>query len=109
MNNSSRVIILFVVAALASTASSRAADSKEIYVKNCASCHGSDGKGRTPAGKKLGVKDLTQSTLADADIEKQIVTGSKDSKGNSRMPSFKETLTQEDTAALVAFVKTLRR
>ena len=109
MNNPSRVIILFVVAALASTASARAADGQEIYIKNCASCHGADGKGRTPAGKKLGVKDLTKSTLADTDIGKQIVVGSKDSKGNSRMPSFKEALTQEDTATLVAFVKTLRR
>lgn len=86
-----------------------AADGQIIFLANCTPCHGEDGKGRTPQGKKLHAKDLTVSTLADADIEKQIVVGSKDRGGVSRMPSFKTTLTAEEITALIAYLKTLRR
>jgi mono/diheme cytochrome c family protein len=86
-----------------------AVDAQEIYGANCASCHGIDGKARTPAGKKVRAKDLTESKLADGDIEKQIVSGTQDAKGNARMPSFKGKLSPEEITALVAFVKTLRR
>jgi len=36
-----------------------AADVQENWTKNCAACHGKDGKGETKAGKKADVKDLT--------------------------------------------------
>lgn len=87
----------------------QAADGQKIFLANCTPCHGEDGKGRTPQGKKLHAKDLTVSTLANADIEKQIVAGSKDRSGSSRMPSFKTTLTPEEITALIAYLKTLRR
>jgi mono/diheme cytochrome c family protein len=51
---------------------------------------------------------LTQSSLADAEIERQIVVGTTDSKGNTRMPSFKTVLQPDDIAPLVAYVSTLR-
>jgi len=86
-----------------------AVDGRKIFLANCTPCHGADGKGRTPQGKKVHAKDLTVSTLADADIEKQVATGSKDSVGNRRMPSFKTTLSAEEITALIAYVKTLRR
>ena len=41
----------------------RAAEVKEAWDKNCASCHGKDGKGETKAGKKADVKDLTDSEV----------------------------------------------
>lgn len=91
------------------TGGARAADGQELFVGNCAPCHGTDGKARTPAGKKLGAKDLSESKLADADIEKQILAGTKDPKGNDRMPSFKAKLAPDEVAAVVAFVKTFRR
>jgi mono/diheme cytochrome c family protein len=86
----------------------RAADGLELFVTHCAPCHGADGKARTPAGKKLGAKDLSESKLANADIEKQILAGTKDPKGNERMPSFKAKLAPDEVAAIVAFVKTFR-
>jgi len=87
----------------------RAADGGELFVTHCAPCHGADGRARTPAGKKLGAKDLSESKLAAADIEKQILTGTKDARGNERMPSFKAKLAPGEVAALVAYVKTFRR
>src|SRR5712691_4869820 len=48
---------------LAGAVSVRAADAKENYDKNCAKCHGEDGKGKTKMGEKLGVKDYTDAKV----------------------------------------------
>lgn len=103
-----KFLLLFGLAALNSPGTASAANGGEVFGTHCASCHGIDGRGRTPAGKKLRVKDLAESNLADTDIEKQIVNGTQDAKGNVRMPEFKTKLSPEEVAALVAFVKTLR-
>jgi cytochrome c6 len=105
----SKLSLLAGVLVLVSPATGSVVDVETVYGANCASCHGADGKGRTPAGKKLRVKDLAASTLPDAEMEKQITAGTQDAKGNQRMPAFKDKLSAEEIAALVAFVKTLRR
>src|SRR5690349_20959794 len=33
-------------------------DSATLYKSKCAACHGADGKGATPVGAKIGVRDL---------------------------------------------------
>ncbi len=86
-----------------------AADGKELFAKQCASCHGPDGKAQTPIARKLGVKDLTQSKLADAEIEKQIVEGKRDDHGKEKMPSFKGKLSSDEIKSLIAAVKELRK
>jgi mono/diheme cytochrome c family protein len=85
-----------------------AAEPPAAFATLCAPCHGLDGKARTPAGKKLGAKDLSESKLTDAEIEKQILAGTKDKKGADRMPAFKDKLTPADVSALATFVKTFR-
>ena len=104
-----KLFLLVGSVALSSPTITCAANGQEIFGEHCASCHGVDGKAKTPAGKKLRVKDLTGSKLPDPDIEKQIVNGTLDAKGNARMPEFKTKLSPEEIAALVAYVKTLRR
>ena len=103
-----KLFLLAGLAALSSPATTWAANGQDVFTEHCASCHGVDGKARTPAGKKFRVKDLTESKLAESDIEKQIVSGTQDAKGNARMPAFKGKLSPEEIAALVAYVKTLR-
>jgi cytochrome c551/c552 len=103
----SRLFIIFL--ALAGCALVRAADGDAIFSNHCASCHGPDGKGRTPAGKKIGAKDLSESRVSDDAIAHQIAEGVKDKKGAERMPSFKSKLTPDEIAALVSFVKAFRR
>ena len=86
-----------------------AADGKELFAKQCASCHGPDGKAQTPIARKLGVKDLTQSKLTEAEIEKQIVEGKRDDNGKEKMPSFKGKLSTDEIKSLIAAVKELRK
>src|SRR6266498_2569805 len=86
-----------------------AAEGKELFAKQCASCHGPDGKAQTPIARKLGVKDLTQSKLTEAEIEKQIVEGKRDDHGKEKMPSFKAKLSAEEIRSLVKVVKDFRK
>jgi hypothetical protein len=59
-----------------------------------------DGKRKTPAGRKIGAKDLTLSKIPDEGIRRQIREGRKDRKGKVPMPSFKDSLSQEDNNSL---------
>ena len=85
------------------------ADGKELFAKQCASCHGPDGKAQTPIARKLGVKDLTQSKLTETEMEKQIVEGKRDDHGKEKMPSFKGKLSTDEIKSLIAAVKELRK
>ncbi len=84
------------------------ANGKDVFIANCAPCHGPDGKAHTPAGRKLGAKDLTASKLTDAEIRKQVTEGFKDQRGLV-MPPFKDVLNSDQTDAVVAFVMSLRK
>ena len=88
---------------------SKAADGKELFAKQCASCHGPDGKAQTPIARKLGVKDLTQSKLTEAEIENQIAEGKRDDRGKETMPAFKGKLSAAEIKSLVSAVKELRK
>lgn len=95
---------LFGLAALAN-----AADGMDLYVKNCAQCHGPKGQPNEKIAKLIGVKDLTQSRIADAEIEKQIQNGRLNDRNVQVMPPFKEKLKPEEIKALIGVVKQLRK
>lgn len=97
------VLVLVIVPA------ARAADGQALFADNCASCHGMDGKARTPAGRKVHAKDLSLSKLTDVEIERQIKEGRKDSRGIFTLPPFREKLADEDTSALISVVKSFRK
>lgn len=74
-------------------------DARTIYVVNCSSCHGEDGKlGASQAA------DLSKSTLSDAEILEMI------NKGNDKgMMPYEDILTLEERKSIVEFVKSLRK
>ncbi|MBM3453345.1 MAG: cytochrome c [Bacteroidetes bacterium] len=74
-------------------------EAKNLYTLNCASCHGMDGK----LGGS-GSKDLTKSTLSDAEIVNVITNG------KNNMPAMKDAIQDPEKIKNVAeFVKTLRK
>jgi mono/diheme cytochrome c family protein len=105
-----KTIIIFVTSAAFLTAgmSAYAADGAAIYSKQCSKCHGADGKGATPMGKKLKVKDLSveQKKLSDDAIIKSIKVGVTEG-GKQRMKPIKD-LSDADIAAVVKYVRTLK-
>ena len=87
-----------------------AADGKAVFDTNCAKCHGTDGKGATKMGQKVGVKDLTdpkvQAELSDAKIAKTVKEGV--TVGDKpKMKAFPE-LSAEDIKAIAGYVKSLK-
>ena len=75
---------------------------KSVYLQNCAACHGADGRGHSPMGKALHVKDLASDDVqkqSDEALEKIIVDG----KG--KMAGFKGKLSESDVDALVKFIR----
>jgi mono/diheme cytochrome c family protein len=87
---------------------SPAAEDATVFENNCASCHGRDGRARTPQGRKLKAKDLRESRLTDAEIERQIREGSRIKTGVSVMPAFGHDLTDAEIQVAIRVVKSFR-
>ena len=107
-----RTIITLSLAILAcSVLSTRAADAKAAYDKDCAKCHGADGKGDTKMGKKLGAKDYTdakvQSEMKDEQAFKAIKEGMKDNGKTLMKPA--EGLSDGDIKGLVAYMRSFKK
>jgi mono/diheme cytochrome c family protein len=108
-----KILLCAVTLMIAGAVSSHAGDVKAIYDKDCAKCHGADGKGKTKMGEKLGVKDATdakvQEEMKDAEMAKAIKEGIKE-KGTdkTKMKAFAE-LSDEDIKGLVKYVRDFKK
>jgi cytochrome c553 len=107
-----KILILSIAMAAGFALSARAADAKAIYEKDCAKCHGADGKGDTKMGKKAGAKDYTdakvQAELKDDAAFKAIKEGLKDKEGKVVMKPAEE-VSDADIKALVAYMRSFKK
>jgi cytochrome c553 len=107
-----KILTLSVAIMAVSALSASAADAKETYEKDCAKCHGKDGKGKTKMGEKYNAKDYTdakvQEELKDEAAIKAIKEGYKDKEGKQVMkPS--EGLSDEEIKGLVAYMRKFKK
>ncbi len=91
------------------TVPSRAVDDAAVFESNCAACHGIDGRAHTPQGRKVKAKDLRESRLTDAEIERQIREGSRNKTGVSVMPAVGKGMTDSEIQAAIRVVKSFRQ
>jgi len=107
-----KILTLGIAAVAMAAFSARAGDATALYQQNCAKCHGTDGKGDTRIGKKLGVKDYTdpkvQAELKDDAAFKAIKEGLKDKDGNTLMKPA-EGMSDDDIKALVGYMRTFKK
>jgi cytochrome c6 len=80
--------------------------SAATYKAKCATCHGADGKGDTPAGKSTKVR-----SFADPDV----VKASDDDlagiieKGKAKMPGYGKSLKPDEIKDMVAYIRSLAK
>ena len=82
-----------------------AADGAATYKAKCALCHGADGKGQTPVGKSMKLRDLTSADvqkMTDAELTKII------EDGKNKMQPFKGKLTGDEIAAVVKALRAMK-
>jgi cytochrome c6 len=91
----------FVVFSLSASAASSGADT---FKAKCAMCHGADGAGSTPMGRKLKIQDLRS-----AGVQKQtddelaaIITN-----GKPPMPAYGKSLAAADIQKLVTYLRSI--
>ena len=83
-------------------------EGKQLYITNCAPCHGSKGRGDGPAAAALNPKPADHS----ADAVQKETDGSlywKISEGHNPMPEYKQALTDKQRWELVDYIRTLAR
>jgi cytochrome c553 len=107
-----RILTVSIAIMAVSALSARAADAKETYEKDCAKCHGTDGKGDTKMGKKMGAKDYTdakvQEEMKDDAAIKAIKEGLKDKDGKKLMGPA-EDMSDDDIKALVSYMRKFKK
>ncbi len=73
---------------------------RETFRRNCAGCHGADGRGRmlgpqrVPDLSEQRVKDYTDAQLFDAI-----------SRGNRNMPAFRHSMDESQIKELISFIR----
>jgi cytochrome c oxidase cbb3-type subunit 3 len=82
------------------------ASAKSLFARNCATCHGADGRGETLAGKISGVPNMTDRKWQESMSEKRMTMSVKNGRGS--MPSFDEKLSQNEILLLVAHVRNFK-
>lgn len=103
---------LMMIAVLLAGAVALQADVETNWKKNCASCHGKDGKGDTKMGEKLGAKDYTdpkaQASFTDEEAFKVTKEGLK-KDGKKIMKPYAEKLSDDEIKELVAHIRGFKK
>jgi cytochrome c6 len=78
------------------------------YSKNCATCHGKDGRADTFKSKhRLHARDLTNADWQARASDERILDSIR--QGRGRMPAFKGKLSNEQITSLLSYVRGLKR
>lgn len=82
-------------------------DAQQLFVENCAICHGENGRAHTFHGLMVGAQNLTkpdwQQNTTDDEIHRAIETGP------SVMPAFGKKLSATEIDALAKYVRTFAK
>lgn len=84
----------------------KAKEAKQLFKQKCIKCHGKDGAGNN-YGQIIGATNLTDPEWQERADDKRIFNSIKHGRG--QMPASGEKLTEEQIAALVLYVRTLKK
>ena len=83
------------------------ADAKTLFEKNCATCHGKDGRAKTFKAKFNHARDLTGAAWQNEASDERIFNSIANGRG--RMPAWAKKLTEGEMNSLVMYVRQLKR
>ena len=78
-----------------------------LFGKDCATCHGKDGKAKTFKAKLNHARNLTDGKWQAEVTDERLSNSIRNGKG--KMPAFGKKLSDSQINALVAFVRTLKQ
>lgn len=84
------------------------ADGKALFTSLCAPCHGKDGSGKTPLGRKWGIPDFRAAEWQGGRTDEAIGAAVRGGRAGTRMRPFGGRLTDEEISALVRHIRSLR-
>lgn len=99
------VLLLSAVFALVSWQAS-GASAVDLYKTKCVMCHGADGSGNTPMGKRLSLRDLRCEEIQGRP-DSELMGAIENGKG--KMPAQKGRLAKEEIRQLVGYVRELAK
>ena len=88
------------------------ADVEANWKKNCAMCHGQDGKGETKMGKKSGAQDYTDAKVQETFTDEEAFTATKDGikkNGKTVMKPYSAKLSDDEIKELVAHIRAFKQ
>jgi mono/diheme cytochrome c family protein len=83
-----------------------AQDAASLYKTKCSACHGPEGRGDSPMGKKMGLRDFASpevQKMSDDELAAIIADG------KDKMPSYKKSLKPGQISELVAHLRSLAK
>ena len=81
-------------------------DARGLFVENCATCHGKNGRAHTFHGWLVGAQNLTDPEWRADTTEGQIINAIK--TGPSVMPAFEKKLSPSEIEALAKYVRAFK-
>lgn len=81
-------------------------DAAATYKAKCAMCHGADGKGDTPVGKKMGIHDFASPEVQKMSDDELITAITK---GKNKMPAYENKLSAAQTKDIVTYIRQLAK
>ena len=99
-----RTFLVFLVAVFCVGSLRAQGAGEKLFKAKCTACHAANGSGDTPAGKKVGARDL-RSTEVQSQTDAQLTD--LVTKGKGKMPAYGKTLKEDDIKGLVAYVREL--
>lgn len=101
-----KTAIVVIALALPLCSYTLAESGAETYKTKCSPCHGANGAGETMIGKNLKLRSLASPEVqnqSDAQLSAII------SQGKNRMPRFDRRLSRDQIAAVVKYIRLLKK
>ena len=87
--------------------STEARSATQLYSKNCASCHGSDGRAKTFKAKLNHARNLSDPEWQERASDERIFNSIMNGKG--KMPAYGKKISEPEIDTLVSYVRGLKK